>query len=42
MQKATVDSMRLMQMDDYSIRAQDMLPAMLKYLDSSKNGRFPA
>ena len=36
MQKATVDSMRLMQMDTYSILAQDVLPAMLKYLDPSK------
>jgi penicillin amidase len=36
MQKATVDSMRLLQTDDYSIRAQDILPTMLKYLDASK------
>lgn len=36
MQNATVDSMRLMQMDDYSIRAHDVLPAMLKYIDTSK------
>jgi penicillin amidase len=36
MQNATVDSMRIMQLDNYSIKAQDMLPAMLKYLDPSK------
>jgi penicillin amidase len=36
MQKATVDSMRIMQMDDYSILAQDVLPTMLKLLDPSK------
>lgn len=36
MHKATVDSMRLLQTDDYSIRAQDILPTMLKYLDASK------
>ncbi|PLW90032.1 penicillin acylase family protein [Mucilaginibacter sp.] len=36
MQKATVDSLRILQMDDYSIRAQDILPTMLKYLDASK------
>jgi len=36
MQNATVDSMRIMQMDDYSILAQEVLPAMLKYLDASK------
>jgi penicillin G amidase len=36
MQKATVDSMRIMQMDNYSMLAQDVLPTMLKYLDSSK------
>jgi len=36
MKNATVDSMRLMQMDNYSILAQDVLPAMLKYLDPSK------
>jgi penicillin amidase len=36
MQNATVDSMRVMQMDNYSILAQDVLPAMLKYLDVSK------
>jgi penicillin amidase len=36
MQKATVDSMRILQMDNYSIRAQDVLPTMLSYLDASK------
>jgi len=36
MQKATVDSMRILQTDTYSIRAQDILPTMLKYVDVSK------
>ncbi len=36
MQKATVDSMRIMQTDNYSILAQDVLPTMLKYVDASK------
>jgi penicillin amidase len=36
MQNATIDTMRLMQMDNYSIHAQDVLPTMLKYLDLSK------
>jgi penicillin amidase len=36
MTKATVDSMRLLQTDDYSIRAQDILPTMLKYMDATK------
>jgi penicillin amidase len=36
MQNATVDSMRIMQTDNYSILAQDVLPTMLKYIDSSK------
>jgi len=36
MKNATVDTMRLMQMDDYSMRAHDVLPAMLKYIDVSK------
>ncbi|WP_428330532.1 penicillin acylase family protein [Mucilaginibacter sp.] len=36
MQKATVDSMRIMQSDNYSILAQDVLPTLLKYLDPSK------
>lgn len=36
MKNATVDSMRLMQMDNYSILAQDVLPTMIKCLDPSK------
>ena len=36
MQKATVDSMRIMQMDNYSMRAQDVLPTMIKNLDPTK------
>ncbi len=36
MHHATVDSMRIMQMDNYSILAQDVLPTMIKYLDASK------
>ncbi len=36
MQNATVDSMRLLQTDNYSILAQDVLPTMLKYIDPSK------
>ena len=36
MQNATIDSMRIMQMDNYSIRAQDVLPALLQYIDTSK------
>ncbi len=36
MQKATVDSLRIMQTDDYSMRAQDVLPTLIKDLDSSK------
>ena len=36
MTNATVDSMKLMQMDNYSILAQDVLPTMLKYLDTTK------
>ncbi|RFZ81101.1 penicillin acylase family protein [Mucilaginibacter terrenus] len=36
MQKATVDSMRVLQTDTYSIRAQDILPAMLRQLDITK------
>jgi penicillin amidase len=39
MQHATADSMRLMQMDNYSILAQDVLPTMLKYLEPSKMNR---
>jgi len=36
MKKATVDSIRVMQADVYSMKAHDALPAMLKYLDTSK------
>ncbi|HEY2582230.1 MAG TPA: penicillin acylase family protein [Mucilaginibacter sp.] len=36
MQKATVDSMRILQTDVYSMRAHDVLPTMLRYLDTSK------
>ncbi|WP_259066412.1 penicillin acylase family protein [Mucilaginibacter sp. X4EP1] len=36
MHRANVDSMRIMQMDNYSILAQDVLPTMLKYLDTTK------
>jgi penicillin amidase len=36
MQKATVDSMRILQTDTYSIRAQDIMPILLKYVDASK------
>lgn len=36
MQNATVDSMRLLQTDVYSMRAHDVLPTMIKYLDTSK------
>jgi penicillin amidase len=36
MKNAAVDSLRLLQMDDYSMRAHDVLPAMLKYIDASK------
>jgi penicillin amidase len=36
MKNATVDSMRVMQMDNYSILAQDVLQAMVKYVDTSK------
>lgn len=36
MHKANVDSMRIMQMDNYSILAQDVLPTMLKYLNAAK------
>jgi penicillin amidase len=34
--KATIDSMRLMQTDDYSVLAEEVLPTMLRYLDKSK------
>ncbi|MBS1524987.1 MAG: penicillin acylase family protein [Bacteroidetes bacterium] len=36
MKKATVDSFLVMQMDNYSMRAHDILPAMLKYIDPTK------
>lgn len=36
MQSATVDSMRNLQNDTYSIFARDVLPAMLKYIDPTK------
>jgi len=36
MQKATVDSMRILQTDVYSMRAHDVLPTMLKYIDTFK------
>jgi penicillin amidase len=36
MQHATIDSMRVLQTDTYSIRAQDILPTLLKYMDASK------
>jgi penicillin amidase len=36
MKGATVDSMRLMQMDNYSILGQDVLGALVKYVDTSK------
>jgi len=36
MNHATVDSMRVMQMDNYSILAQDVLPTMLKLVDTTK------
>ncbi|WP_345955374.1 penicillin acylase family protein [Mucilaginibacter sp. PAMB04168] len=36
MNKITVDSMRLLQMDTYSITARDILPALLKYIDPTE------
>ena len=36
MSNATVDSMRIMQTDNYSILGQDVLQAMVKYVDTSK------
>jgi len=36
MKNATVDSMRILQTDTYSIRAQNVLPAMLGYVDPTK------
>ncbi|HVV55067.1 MAG TPA: penicillin acylase family protein, partial [Mucilaginibacter sp.] len=36
MKNATVDSMRILQTDNYSMRAHDILPTLLKYIDASK------
>lgn len=36
MKNITVDSIRKMQTDDYSILAEDVLPTLLKYLDPTK------
>jgi penicillin amidase len=36
MQQATVDSLRILQTDTYSIGAQDVLPTMIGYLTASK------
>lgn len=36
MKNITVDSIRKMQMDDYSVLAEDVLDAMLKYIDPTK------
>jgi len=36
MPKITADSMRILQTDNYSITARDVLPTLLKYLDASK------
>ena len=36
MQNATIDSMRLLETDTYSMRAHDILPTLLKYIDPSK------
>ncbi|HZY37239.1 MAG TPA: penicillin acylase family protein [Mucilaginibacter sp.] len=36
MHNATVDSFRVMQMDNYSILGQDVLAAMVKYVDTAK------
>ncbi|GAA4316599.1 penicillin acylase family protein [Mucilaginibacter gynuensis] len=36
MQNATVDSLRILQTDDYSIGAQDVLPTLLRYVDATK------
>jgi penicillin amidase len=36
MNKITVDSLRMLQNDNYSITARDVLPALLHYIDSSK------
>jgi penicillin amidase len=42
MKNATVDTIRKMQMDDYSMRAHDVLPALLKYIEASKLTRDQA
>jgi penicillin amidase len=36
MNKVTVDSMRLLQTDNYSISARDILPTLIKYIDPTK------
>jgi penicillin amidase len=36
MKNATVDSMRLLETDFYSVRARDVLPALLSYIDTTK------
>jgi len=36
MNKITVDSMRLLQTDNYSVTARDILPTLIKYLDSTQ------
>ena len=36
MKNATIDSMRLMQADNYSVLAQDVLPELIKYVDPTK------
>lgn len=36
MKKATADSIRVMQTDNYSIRAYDVLPTLMKYIDGAK------
>ena len=36
MKHITVDSMRNLQLDDYSLHAYDVLPAMLSYIDTSE------
>jgi len=36
MKKATADSIRVMQTDNYSVRAYDVLPTLMKYLDPTK------
>ncbi len=36
MQNATADSLRILQLDDYSIAAQDALPTLIPYIDTTK------